>query len=119
MRIMKLYLMLFILIGIAVGLVVGVAFFRMDTIAHGSSDMASMLAKGQTRTYYIAADEVKWDYAPSGINQITGEAFDDAANVFVANGPDRIGKVYLKSQYREYTDASFATLKPIPDKWLH
>jgi hypothetical protein len=24
------------------------------------------------RTYYIAAEEVMWDYAPSGINQITG-----------------------------------------------
>src|SRR5512141_967626 len=116
---MKRYWMLFMLFGIAASLAIGVAFFRMDMTAHGSSDMAVGLAKGQTRTYYIAADEVKWDYAPSGINQITGEAFNDEANVFVANGPDRIGKVYLKSQYREYTDASFATLKPIPDKWLH
>ncbi|HEX6764241.1 MAG TPA: hypothetical protein VF103_02160, partial [Polyangiaceae bacterium] len=44
----------------------------------------------RTREYFIAADEVQWDYAPTGINQITGEPFDDQANVFVQNGPDRI-----------------------------
>ena len=50
-------------------------------------------AASQTRTYYIAADEVAWDYAPSGINQITGEPFDEDANVFVAERPrpDRQG----------------------------
>src|SRR5574341_406594 len=74
---------------------------------------------GVTRTYYIAADEVQWDYAPSGYNQITGQPFDDVANVFVQNGPERIGKVYIKAQYREYTDGTFATLKPIPPAWQH
>ena len=74
---------------------------------------------GKTRTYYIAADPVQWDYAPSGINQITGQPFDDAANVFVGDGPDRIGKVYTKSLYREYTDATFATRKPRPPEWQH
>jgi FtsP/CotA-like multicopper oxidase with cupredoxin domain len=68
----------------------------------------------QTRTYFIAADEVQWDYAPSGINQITGQPFDEAANVFVANGPDRIGKRYIKALYREYTDGTFGHLKPGP-----
>jgi manganese oxidase len=65
----------------------------------------------QTRTYYIAADDVVWDYAPTGINQITGQPFDDVANVFVANGPDRIGKKYIKALYREYTDATFSRRK--------
>lgn len=69
-------------------------------------------AGGQTRTYYVAADEVKWDYAPSGRNQITGKPFGDTENVFVKNGPDRIGKVYRKALYREYTDATFTRLKP-------
>ncbi len=72
-----------------------------------------------TRTYYIAIDEVNWDYAPSGINQITGLPFGDAENVFVAQGTDRIGKVYIKALYREYTDATFKTLKPRPAKWKH
>ena len=76
-------------------------------------------AAPHTRTYYIAADEVQWNYAPTGSNQITGEAFDDTANVFVQNGPDRIGSTYIKALYREYTDASFSTLKPVPPEWQH
>ncbi|MDP2661708.1 MAG: multicopper oxidase domain-containing protein [Dehalococcoidia bacterium] len=76
-------------------------------------------AAGVTRTYYIAADEVDWDYAPTDINQITGQAFGDAENVFVQQGRDRIGKVYIKALYREYTNGSFATLKPIPPEWQH
>ena len=40
----------------------------------------------KTRTYYIAADEVDWDYAPSGKNQITGEPFGEEENVFVRQG---------------------------------
>ena len=75
--------------------------------------------QGQTRTYYIAADEVKWDFAPTGINQITGKPFDDIANVYMENGKDRIGKVSLKAIYREYTDDTFTTLKPVEDKWQH
>jgi len=70
-------------------------------------------------TYYIAADEVAWDYAPTGSNQITGEPFGEQENVFVASGPQRIGRVYLKSLYREYTDATFTTLKPRPPQWQH
>ncbi|APR76772.1 Multicopper oxidase [Minicystis rosea] len=83
------------------------------------ADTESLLQKGVTRTYYIAADRVAWDYAPSGINGITGEPFDEVANVFVENGPDRIGKVYDKAIYREYTDASFTTLKPRPPSERH
>lgn len=76
-------------------------------------------ATGQICHYYIAADMVDWDYAPSGKNMITGEPFDDAANVFVGPGTGRIGRVYRKALYREYTDATFATLKPIAPAWQH
>lgn len=77
------------------------------------------VAASTTRTYYIAADEVDWDYAPSGANQITGKPFGDEENVFVANGKNRIGKVYRKALYREYTDASFTALKPVAPEWQH
>ena len=40
---------------------------------------AGRACPGKTRTYFIAADEVQWDYAPSGTNLITGEPFDDDA----------------------------------------
>lgn len=117
------YIFLFGLIGVTIGLVLGLALARPTQHVHGSGEETSSnpapAGKGQTRTYYIAADEVQWDYAPSGVNQITGEDFDDEANVFVANGPDRIGQIYLKSQYREYTDDTFSTLKEVPPKWEH
>jgi FtsP/CotA-like multicopper oxidase with cupredoxin domain len=74
---------------------------------------------GQTRVVYIAADKVRWDYAPQGRNLITGQRFDDQANVFVKSGPGRIGRVYVKAQYRAYTDASFTTRTPIADQWRH
>ncbi|MFC7847642.1 multicopper oxidase domain-containing protein [Arthrobacter sp. NPDC057388] len=65
----------------------------------------------QTRTYYIAANEVEWNYAPTGKNQITGEPFDEDAQVFTKQGPQRIGSTYIKSLYQAYTDATFKTLK--------
>lgn len=74
---------------------------------------------GKTRTYYIAADEVAWDYAPAGKNLITGQPFDDKAKTYVQSGPERIGKVYLKALYREYTDDTFTKLKPVPSQWKH
>ena len=74
---------------------------------------------GQLRTYYIAADTVRWDYAPDGRNDVTGEPWDDVAAVFTASGPDRIGTSYVKSLYREYTDDTFTALKPRPAAWEH
>jgi len=73
----------------------------------------------RTHTYYIAADRVEWDYAPSGKNLITGQEFDELANIWAGNAPDRIGKVYQKALYREYTDSTFTTLKPRPQEWEH
>ncbi|NHA05636.1 multicopper oxidase domain-containing protein [Mucilaginibacter sp. HC2] len=64
-----------------------------------------------TRVYYIAAEEIVWDYAPTGINQITGIAFGIKENTYLQNDTDRIGKKYIKAVYREYTDASFTQPK--------
>ncbi|HNP70422.1 MAG TPA: multicopper oxidase domain-containing protein [Kouleothrix sp.] len=90
-----------------------VGFFAFRNVSPGNA------TTGQTRHYYIAADVVQWDYAPSGKNLITGQPFDDAANVFVQPGPNRVGRVYRKALYREYTDATFTTLKPVPPEWQH
>ena len=32
-------------------------------------------AEGKTRTYYIAVDEVEWDYTPMGTDQMMGMPF--------------------------------------------
>ena len=74
---------------------------------------------GKTRTYYIAADEVKWDYAPLGLNQMKGQEFNEDENVFVENSSDRIGSTYIKALYREYTDDTFSKLKPRTSEWEH
>jgi hypothetical protein len=67
----------------------------------------SFKGKGATRTYYIAADKVVWDYAPDGRNDITGQPFDGVAGVYTKSGPSRIGSRYVKCLYRGYTDATF------------
>lgn len=69
---------------------------------------------GKVRTYFVAADEVQWDYAPSGRDEAMGMQFDDIAKGFAETGPNHIGRVYKKAVYREYTDATFSTLKPRP-----
>jgi hypothetical protein len=74
---------------------------------------------GRTRTYYLAADEIDWDYAPSGMNQINGEKYhfqDDPASKGMLN-PN--ATIYRKVVFREYTDTSFHTLKVRPEHWTH
>ena len=59
--------------------------------------------------YSISAEEVLWNYVPEGSNLITGANFSDMDKVFVENSADRIGPVFVKALYFEYTDASFST----------
>ena len=80
---------------------------------------AAVTPSGKIHTYYVAADEVEWDYAPSGINKMTGKPFAGSATIYVEKGPHRIGKVYRKAIYREYTDESFTKLKPRAPEWEH
>ena len=68
-------------------------------------------SSGITRTYYISADPVMWNYAPRRMNAITGKPFDDDAAVFTKGGPGKIGPRYVKCLYRAYTDATFKHLQ--------
>jgi FtsP/CotA-like multicopper oxidase with cupredoxin domain len=79
----------------------------------------------QARTYYIAADEVPWDYVPGGVDGIAGHTFR-SVGLFVGGstpGAKPVEKpvptTYMKTLYREYTDATFKTLKPRPAEWEH
>jgi len=76
-------------------------------------------AEGQTRTYYVAVDEVDWDYTPLGIDGMTGKPFDHMSAMYVESGKHQIGRVYRKAVYREYTDATFTTLKRRTAEWEH
>jgi FtsP/CotA-like multicopper oxidase with cupredoxin domain len=78
---------------------------------------AAPAPKGVTRTYYVAADEVTWNYAPSGRDEAMGMPFDAVDKSFTQSGPHRIGSIYKKAVYRQYTDGTFKTLvKRPPDQ---
>ncbi|KAG8184023.1 hypothetical protein JTE90_011521 [Oedothorax gibbosus] len=68
----------------------------------------------KVREYFIAAIEVEWNYAPINRHIVDGSNLleNEESRVFVANGPDRIGRVYKKAVYREFTDATFSQMKP-------
>jgi len=88
--------------------------FLVGGLAQAATTRASQaravapVSTGQLRTYFIAADEVLWNYAPHGKDEISGQPFTPEQDVFTKNGPSRIGHKYWKSLYRAYTDASFA-----------
>lgn len=63
-----------------------------------------------TREYFVAADEVQWDYAPSyPLNRITGMPFTPEEEFWLEK------RVYVKARYRQYTDATFSTLVEQPE----
>lgn len=72
----------------------------------------------QTRTYYIAADEVEWNYVPGGRDMIAGEVLADSFR-FEDADPVPARTTYKKALYREYTDGTFTTLKPRLPEWEH
>jgi manganese oxidase len=74
---------------------------------------------GVTRTYYIAADEVVWDNAPSGANAAEGRAFNEAEKPWMEAGLHVAGRKARKAIYLEYTDATFTTLKLRAPEWEH
>jgi FtsP/CotA-like multicopper oxidase with cupredoxin domain len=92
---------------------------KMNTVQTTSQTNECQSNEGTTRTYYIAADEVDWDYAPLGLNQMKGHEFNEDENVFVENTSDRIGSTYIKALYREYTDETFSELKTRTSEWQH
>ncbi|KAM9348630.1 ferroxidase HEPHL1 [Symphorus nematophorus] len=75
--------------------------------------------RGRDRVYYVGIVEDSWDYAPSGKNLQTGEDIgnDEHASVFLERGPDRIGRVYKKAMFRQFTDATYSRQVPRP-AWL-
>jgi manganese oxidase len=103
-------------VGVVVALLAAVLLLRPWSLA-GPAGVAAYTP--QHRVYYLAADEVRWNYAPLGKNAITGQPFDETAAVFTKRGPTRIGSTYVKALYRGYTDATFTHLAPIAPQWQH
>jgi FtsP/CotA-like multicopper oxidase with cupredoxin domain len=72
--------------------------------------------RGTVRTYFIAADEVDWDYTPRGRN-LAGLPHGETES---EEGPKSSShRVYHKAVYHEYTDSTFKTLKPRAPEWEH
>lgn len=89
---------------------------------------AGVTMDGPVRHYFIAAEESEWNYAPNG--NVAGQQFEEKSHIYINNvqydpthgmavTDSRIGRTYKKALYKEYTDASFITAKPIPASWSH
>ena len=103
---MKSRILAILALAIALGIFV-ISFALQKDNAHKVSTSAPSQTH-PTRTYYIAAENAPWNYAPTGKDQMTGKPV-----------PEPWGKqlVYDKVRYFEYTDDSFTTKKPQPS-WL-
>ncbi len=75
-------------------------------------------ANAATRTYYVAAEEVEWDYAPEGQELMMGHPFTEDQNVFVEPSDSRIGSIYHKVRYTAYTDDSYTVKAQVKDASL-
>lgn len=62
----------------------------------------------RTRHYYIAAEDVTWNYAPSGHNLLNGNVIPQ---------PWALKSQWSKTRFIEYTDETFTVPKPQPE-WL-
>jgi FtsP/CotA-like multicopper oxidase with cupredoxin domain len=114
----------------------------------GSSGSTTTPVPGVTRTFFVAAEDVDWDYAPTGVNQIAGTPFANYTGALAAENPSvptmtrrvafdnvssatdpvnftadplavQVGTKYRKTLYFEYTDATFTTKKPAAAEWKH
>lgn len=83
------------------------------------SKTSSTVTSGVIRDYYLAAEKVLWNYAPSDMDLINNESLteaDSTSEIFFGRDGVRIGGRYLKVIYREYTDNTFTVLKsPTPE----
>ncbi|KAL3865206.1 hypothetical protein ACJMK2_006822 [Sinanodonta woodiana] len=85
-----------------------------------SKQVAQFSQSGIVRKYYIAAEEIDWNYAPTMQDLIENESLEDPklrGYLYVRNDSGYIGPIYKKAVYREYTDETFSTQKQrIPEE---
>jgi len=94
--------------------------FGLD-LEGGSFALRAPASRPVMHTLYIAADEVVWDYAPSGLDRVTGEPF--GKEIGKETGAAGVGSpvvlAFTKALYREYTDSTFTAWKTRPPRWKH
>lgn len=69
---------------------------------------------GNVRKYYIAAEDIDWDYAPSGWDNWLGLPLKHSPRAQSAS-ITKHGTKWRKAVYRGYTDGSFTTKTPQPE----
>lgn len=69
---------------------------------------------GHVRQYYIAAEEITWDHAPSAWDNWLGVPLDTSPRAQKA-GYTKYGTKWRKAVFRGYEDSSFTTKSPQPE----
>ncbi len=80
----------------------------------GVAGSAAAHEGGVTRNYYIAAEDVVWDYAPSGRNLVHCMGVPAPCDI---TAPWDTSHVFNKVRYVEYTNATF-TVKKAQPAWI-
>jgi hypothetical protein len=98
---------LLLIAGLGIGLPLGLRKKQQNAVGLSSSGPGVQQLKGTTRTYYLAADSVDWDYAPSGRDVCRNKEFTGAAELYMLQG---ISAKYKKAVYKRYMDTSFQVI---------
>ncbi|KAI8145287.1 Cupredoxin, partial [Fennellomyces sp. T-0311] len=65
------------------------------------------------RHYYITAEEIEWDYAPTGRDNLRDLSLEEGpAARYCSRNSSRIGRVYTKVMFRRYLDPDFQRVAP-------
>ena len=77
---------------------------------------SDFIFSSQIRRYYIAAEQVTWDYIPTGWDNWLGVPIGVSPRAYAAGytTENSLGTKWQKAMYRAYTDASFTKLVPQP-----
>ncbi|KAG2222171.1 hypothetical protein INT45_007188 [Circinella minor] len=71
-------------------------------------------APRKLRHYYITAEEIAWDYAPTGRDNLVDLPLEESehASRYCSHNSSRIGRVYTKVMYKQYLDPEYKRLAP-------
>ncbi len=99
----------------ALALALALAACSGDDEEEATGASSNSAGDGVERTYYIAAEQATWNYAPRGRNDITGKAFTDDEALFALKSNALIGPTFTKCLYQGHSDASFNTPQERPE----
>src|SRR5690349_10845045 len=86
-------------------IVLPVALAAAAFVARGSGRTAYV---PRTRTYFVAAEDIEWNYAPFNADPVMGQRLPE---------PWGARTVYHKAHYVRYADSTFTTAMPTPPSY--